>query len=312
LAQLGRNDPCWCGSGRKLKYCHREATVGRLVPAEIVRPHYVNGRGPTDRPEPMVKDADTIERMRRTGRLAADVLAAVAATVRPGITTDELDATGHQLAVDAGAYPSPLGYGPKDNLFPKSICTSVNEVICHGIPAPRVLTDGDLVSIDVTVFREGVHGDTCVTVPVGDVDDRGHLLIASTREALAAAIAAVRAGEPLRAAGQAIQAVVERDGLGIARDFVGHGVGQEFHTPPTILHYDDARLTTKAELGMTFTIEPMITEGSWDSHIEDDGWTAVTVDGSRCAQFEHTLVVTGDGAEILTTPSDPSAHPYWA
>ena len=299
---LGRNDPCWCGSGRKLKHCHVTMGVGRVVPASIARPPYARGLA-ADRPEAMVKDASTIARMRRTGALAAEILATVADAVRPGITTDDLDQLGHVLAIEADAYPSPLGYGPKDNLFPKSLCTSVNEEICHGIPGPRVLEEGDIISIDVTVYREGVHGDTCVSVPVGAVDDDARRLIETTREALAAAIATVAPGQPLRGAGQAIEAVATREGFGVVRDFVGHGVGTEFHTDPRIPHHDEPRFTTICTPGMTFTIEPMIAERGWQADMLDDGWTAVTTDGSRVAQFEHTLLVTEDRVEILTTPA---------
>ena len=298
---LGRNDPCWCGSGRKLKHCHVTMGVGRSVPPTIARPPYARGLAP-DRPEAMVKDASTIDRMRRTGALAAEILATVAASVRPGITTDELDELGHVLTIEAEAYPSPLGYGPKDNLFPKSLCASVNEEICHGIPGSRTLQDGDIVSIDVTVYREGVHGDTCVSVPVGNVDEDGRRLIDTTREALAAAIATVAPGQPLRRAGQAIEAVATREGFGVVRDFVGHGVGTEFHADPKIPHYDEPRFSTVCEPGMTFTIEPMIAERGWQAEMLDDGWTAVTVDGSRVAQFEHTLLVTDSGVDVLTRP----------
>jgi methionyl aminopeptidase len=251
----------------------------------------------------MVKDASTIARMRRTGALAAEILAAVAASVRPGVTTDDLDELGHTLAITAGAYPSPLGYGPKYNLFPKSLCTSVNEEICHGIPGTRVLAEGDIVSIDVTVYREGVHGDTCVTVPVGTVDDDGRRLIETTRAALDAAIATVGPGEPLRRAGQAIETLAAGEGFSVVRDFVGHGVGAEFHTDPRVPHYDEPRFQTVCQPGMTFTIEPMIAERDWRAEMLDDGWTAVTADGGRVAQFEHTLAVTDDGVDVLTTPA---------
>jgi methionyl aminopeptidase len=276
--------------------------VGRIVPPHIARPPYARGLE-ADRPEAMVKDASTIARMRRTGALAAEIVAIVADSVRPGISTDDLDQLGHALAVEADAYPSPLGYGPKDNLFPKSICTSVNEEICHGIPGPRVLDDGDIISIDVTVYREGVHGDTCVSVPVGSVDDDGRRLIETTREALAAAIATVAPGAQLRQAGQAIEAVATREGFGVVRDFVGHGVGAEFHADPRVPHYDEPRFSVICVPGMTFTIEPMIAERGSEADMLDDGWTAVTVDGSRVAQFEHTLVVTENGVDVLTTPA---------
>lgn len=313
MKTLGRNDPCWCGSGKKLKFCHVSPTPARrTVPESIERPPYavkVGDKGPTEAP---VKSAETIERMRRSGRLAADVLARVAAAAKPGVTTDELDELTHTLAVEAGAYPSPLGYGPVHNPFPKSLCTSINNVICHGIPGNQTLVEGDIVSLDVTVFREGVHGDTCVTVAVGAVDDGSRRLVAATRECLRRAISALGPGVPLNEAGRAIQGLADQESLGVVREFVGHGVGRTFHSAPQVPHYFNPDLRTVCEPGITFTIEPMITAGDWRSAMLPDGWTAVTVDGTRCAQFEHTLLITADGVDILTTPTDPSGHPYWA
>ncbi len=309
----GRNDPCWCGSGRKLKHCHQvPVPARRAVPPEIARPPYaLNGGGVTRGNEKPVKSPETIERMRRSGLLAADVASAVAAAAKPGVTTDELDELCHTLAIEAGAYPSPLGYGPKHNLFPKSLCTSINDVICHGIPGPQRLAEGDIVSLDVTVYREGVHGDTCVTVPVGEVDEASRRLVLATREALANAIAAIGPGVNLNEAGKAIEAVADLNGFGVVREFVGHGIGTEFHGAPQVPHYFDPRLTVVCQPGMTFTIEPMITAGHWKAEMQDDGWTAETQDGSRCAQFEHTLLITDDGVDILTTPTEKESHPFW-
>ena len=315
------NDPCWCGSGRKFKRCHRAAfepvragRVGerRAVPESIPRPSYAE-TGVVDRwPEPTVKSPPVVERMRRAGREAADVLAAVAAAVASGVTTDELDALCHRLVVERGAYPSPLNYEGSVAPFPKSLCTSVNEVICHGIPDDRALVDGDIVSLDVTLFLEGVHGDTCVTVPVGTVDAVSRRLVRVTRECLARAIEAVVPGRPLNVIGRAIQEHAEAAGFGVVRQFVGHGVGEMFHSGFYVPHYFDPGRTETIEAGMTFTIEPMITVGAWQARMWPDGWTAVTADGRRAAQFEHTLLVVDDGAEILTTPRDPASHPYWA
>jgi methionyl aminopeptidase len=247
-------------------------------------------------PEPAVKSADVIERMRRAGRAAAEVLAETAAAVRPGITTDELDAICHAACIARGGYPSPLNY----NGFPKSLCTSVNEVICHGIPDDRALLDGDIVNLDVTIYLDGVHGDTNATYPVGEVDDQSHRLIEVTRESLDLAIAEVRPGVPFNAIGRAIQAHAEGAGFGVVRSFVGHGIGEQFHTDLHVPHYYEPRLTAVIEEGMTFTIEPMITVGAWEHDLWDDGWTAVTVDRRRTAQFEHTLLVTADGVDVLT------------
>jgi methionyl aminopeptidase len=302
---LKANDPCWCGSGKKFKRCHKAANdrirPGRIspmraVPPEIPRPPYAESGEPVRMPEDPVQPPEVIERMRRAGRAAAEVLALTGAAVRPGITTDELDAICHQACIDRGGYPSPLNYSG----FPKSICTSVNEVICHGIPDDRALVDGDIVNLDVTIYLDGVHGDTNATFLVGDVDPDSRRLVEVTRECLDRAIGEVRPGRPFNVIGKAIQEHAEGNGFGVVRSFVGHGIGRQFHTDLHVPHYYEPRLTTLMEEGMTFTIEPMITMGAWEHDLWDDGWTAVTVDRRRTAQFEHTLVVTADGAEVLT------------
>jgi methionyl aminopeptidase len=302
---LKANDPCWCGSGRKFKRCHKASTdhirpgrqsPTRVVPTDIPRPPYAETGVPVRVPESPVRTPEVIERMRVAGKAAAEVLQTVGAAVRPGITTDELDALCHEEIIRRGGYPSPLNYGG----FPKSLCTSVNEVICHGIPDDRALIDGDIVNLDVTIFLDGVHGDTNATFPVGTVDDESARLIQVTRECLDLGIAAVKPGEPLSVIGSAIQTHAEGQGYGVVRAFVGHGIAEQFHTDLQIPHYYDTRATTIIEKGMTFTIEPMITIGAWQHQLWNDGWTAVTVDKRRTAQFEHTLVVTDDGADVLT------------
>ena len=302
---LKANDPCWCGSGKKFKRCHKAATdrvrPGRIselrpVPPEIPRPPYAESGRPVRIPESPVQSPEVIERMRRAGRAAAEVLAETAAAIRPGVTTDELDAICHQACIDRGGYPSPLNYSG----FPKSLCTSVNEVICHGIPDDRALVDGDIVNLDVTIFLDGVHGDTNATFPVGNVDDESLRLIQVTRECLERAIATVRPGAPFNTIGKAIQEHAEGNGFGVVRSFVGHGIGTQFHTDLQIPHYDDERATAVIEPGITFTIEPMITMGAWEHDLWDDGWTAVTLDRRRTAQFEHTLAVTTSGCDVLT------------
>ncbi len=299
------NDPCWCGSGRKFKRCHKASTdhirpgrqsPPRPVPPEIARPPYAETGVPVRVPENPVRSPEVIERMRKACRAAAEVLQTVGAAVAPGVTTDELDALCHDECIRRGGYPSPLNYGG----FPKSLCTSVNEVICHGIPDDRALVDGDIVNLDVTIFLDGVHGDTNATFPVGTIDRASADLIRVTRECLDRGIVAVKPGRPIRDIGRAIQAHAEGRGYGVVRAFVGHGIAEQFHTDLQIPHYDNARATAIMEPGMTFTIEPMITMGAWQHQLWDDGWTAVTVDRRRTAQFEHTLLVTDDGAEILT------------
>jgi methionyl aminopeptidase len=246
-----------------------------------------------------VKSAATIERIGVAARLAAQALEAVGAAVRPGVTTDELDAIGHEFLVGHGAYPSTLGYRG----FPKSLCTSINEVICHGIPDSTVLVDGDIVNIDVTAYIGGVHGDTNATFAVGDIDDESRALVDVTREALARAVRAVRPGRAVNVVGRVIESYARRFGYGVVRDFTGHGIGEAFHSGLVIPHYDAAPEHARVmEPGMVFTIEPMLTLGSPEWRMWEDGWTVVTADRSRSAQFEHTLLVTESGAEVLTLP----------
>jgi methionyl aminopeptidase len=246
-----------------------------------------------------VKDAGTIERMRHAGRVAAQALQLVGSHVVPGVTTDELDRIGHEFLLDQGAYPSTLGYRG----FPKSLCTSVNEVVCHGIPDSRVVEDGDIVNIDVTAYVDGVHGDTNATFLSGDVDEESRLLVERTEESLRRAIKAVRPGRYVNVLGRVIESYAKRFGYGVVRDFTGHGIGTAFHSGLIVPHYDAAPMyDILIEPGMTFTIEPMINLGTHEWEMWDDGWTVVTRDGSRSAQFEHTLLVTDDGAEIPTLP----------
>ncbi len=273
-------------------------TPERRVPAAITRPHYVGRPAPDRYRGSDVQTPDVIERMRVAGRLAAQAMHVAAAAIAPGVTTDELDRVAHEFLCDNGAYPSALGYRG----FPKSICTSVNEVICHGIPDTRPLEDGDLVKIDVTAFIDGVHGDNCGTFYCGAVDQASRDLTERTREALNRAIKAVRPGRQVNVIGRVIESYAKRFGYGVVRDYTGHGVHTSFHSGLVIPHYDEPTLTTVMRPGMTFTIEPMLTLGDYRSNLWKDGWTVVTNDRSRCAQFEHSLVVTADGAEVLTLP----------
>jgi len=273
----------------------------RPVPAEIRRPEYV------DRPEPApyrgseIKDAATIEAMRVAGRLAADALVEVGRHIAAGVTTDELDRIGHEYLLDHGAYPSTLGYRG----YPKSLCSSVNEVICHGIPDSTVLMDGDICNIDITAFIGGVHGDTNATFLVGDVTQEHRLLVERTEQALHRAIKAVAPGRPINVIGRVIESYARRFNYGVVRDFTGHGIGSSFHTGLVIPHYEDPSANLLMEPGMTFTIEPMLTLGTYKWDMWDDNWTVVTRDGLASAQFEHTILVTAEGAEVLTLPSDP-------
>ena len=232
------------------------------------------------------------------GRLAAQATQLAGEHCKPGVTTDEIDRLVHEFLCDHDAYPSTLGYRG----YPKSCCTSVNEVICHGIPDSTVLTDGDIINVDVTAYIGGVHGDTDATFCVGEVSEEARLLVERTHEAMMRGIRAVKPGRQINVIGRVIESYAKRFGYGVVRDFTGHGIGEAFHSGLYVPHYDSPRPTDVMVPGMTFTIEPMITLGTGDWYIWDDGWTVLTADGSRCAQFEHTLVVTNNGAEVLTLP----------
>lgn len=277
----------------------------RGVPAHVRRPEYVGRDRELEFTGSEVKDAETVERIRAAGRIAAAGLAEVAKHVAPGVTTDELDAIAHEFVCDHGAYPSTLRYRPHPGAveFPKSLCTSVNEVICHGIPDSTVLAEGDLVKLDLTAYLDGVHGDTCISVPVGDVDPDTAALVERTHEAMMRGIKAVAPGRQINVVGRVIEKYAQRFGYGVVRDFTGHGVGESFHSGLVVPHYDAAPFyDTVIETGMVFTIEPMLNLGGIEWELWEDGWTVVTADRSRSAQFEHTIVVTETGAEILTLP----------
>ncbi len=271
----------------------------RQVPRNIPRPEYVGRPGPREYTGSDVYDADHVELIRESGRIAAGAVEAVGDALQAGMTTDDLDAIAHDYMIERRSYPSTLGYRG----FPKSSCTSLNEVICHGIPDDTVILDGDIVNVDITAFKNGVHGDLNKTFVVGDAGERATDLVVRTREALERGIKAVAPGRQINVIGSAIESYAKRFGYGIVRDFTGHGVGTAFHSGLIIPHYDAApRFSDLIEVGMVFTIEPMLTLGSieWDQWADD--WTVTTKDKSLTAQFEHTLVVTERGAEILTLP----------
>ncbi|GAA1160467.1 type I methionyl aminopeptidase [Nesterenkonia sandarakina] len=272
----------------------------RPVPGHIERPNYVGLEAPPEYTGEDVYDAATVQKIRRAAQLAADAMVATSELIRPGVTTEELDAYAHQYLTERGAYPSCLSYRG----FPKAICTSVNEVICHGIPDSTVLAEGDIVNLDITAYIDGVHGDHNRTFFVGEVDEESRLLVERTEEAMMRGIRAVKPGRPINVIGRAIESYAKRFGYGVVREFIGHGVGKAFHTGLVIPHFDAAPDHARLlEPGMVFTIEPMLTLGTRHWDMWEDGWTAVTRDRKRTAQFEHTLVVTDDGAEILTLPS---------
>jgi methionyl aminopeptidase len=269
----------------------------REVPASIPRPEYVGKREPK-RSNTTVQTPEIVDRMRRAGRLAAQAVVLAGEHCKPGVTTDEIDGVVHEFLTEHGAYPSTLGYKG----FPKSCCTSLNEVICHGIPDSTVIEDGDIVNVDVTAFLDGVHGDTNQTFCVGNVSEEARLLVDRTREATMRGVKAVAPGRPINVIGRVIEAYAKRFGYGVVRDFGGHGIGESFHSGLFIPHYDNPRLETVMEPGMTFTIEPMITLGTYKHDMWNDGWTVLTKDRKWTAQFEHMVVVTDSGYEILTLP----------
>ncbi len=245
--------------------------------------------------------------MRAAGKLAAETLDMIGPHVKPGVTTGELDRLCHEFVVARGARPAPLGYRG----FPKSICTSVNHVVCHGIPGDKQLEDGDIINIDVTVIVDGWHGDTSRMYFAGDPGVRAKKLVDTTYEAMMAGIEVVQPGATLGDIGAAIQRVAEGQRFSVVRDFCGHGVGRIFHDSPSILHYGKAGTGMRLQPGMFFTIEPMINAGDWRVKVLSDGWTAVTKDRSLSAQFEHSIAVTETGYEIFTlSPTGQHRPPY--
>lgn len=280
----------------------------RYVPDHIPKPLYAaSGRVPRRR-ESRVKTPEVIERMRHAGQAAAEILRRAGEIVAPGVTTDDIDVFVHDLTIELGGYPSTLNY----HGYPKSLCTSVNEVICHGIPDSRRLLEGDIINLDVTIFLEGVHGDTNATFAVGEISDADRQLIRVTEEATWHGIEAVRPGRPISDVGLAIETHAHKYHYGVVRAFVGHSIGEEFHGDIQVLPYYDSRATMTMEPGMTFTIEPMINIGMWQHKMAfDDDWTAVTADGQHSAQFEHTVLVTDTGVDVLTAPGAVSPSAPW-
>lgn len=271
----------------------------RTVPETIERPEYAwKDEVQENVGEPLIQTAETIEKMREASRIAANALEAAGAAVAPGVTTDEIDRIAHEYMLDHGAYPSTLGYRG----YTKSCCVSLNEIVCHGIPDTTVIEDGDICNIDVTAYKNGVHGDTNATFLAGDVAEENRLLVERTKEATMRGIRAAKPGRQINVIGRVIESYAKRFGYNVVTDFTGHGVGTTFHNGLVVLHYDSDAYTDVLEPGMTLTIEPMINIGALDYDIWDDGWTVQNRDGEYTAQFEHTIVITDDGNEILTIP----------
>ena len=309
MIRLRSNDRCWCGSGRKLKRCHAiferpaspvlpgHSSPIRQAPSDIARPGYISsGHGGPDRDgQQIINDPDDFARLSHACRVAAQVLNEVGRHVAVGVTTDDLDEIAHTAYIQRGAYPSTLNYQG----FTKSICTSVNEVVCHGIGDDRRLRDGDIVNVDVTAFVDGMHGDTSATFIVGEASESMVALVDTCRDALMRGIQAVRAEQSIDAIGRAIQPFAFSRGFGVVSDYGGHGIGRHFHAEPHIDHIVRPSRTQAVD-GMVFTIEPMLTAGTIRHHQWDDGWTEVTDDLLPSAQFEHTVIVKDGVAQILT------------
>lgn len=298
--KIGRNDPCWCDSGKKFKKCHGQSRSFNLVKR-------------SNRNVPVMTEED-LPRMRRACGLAANILREVCDRTEAGISTQDIDTWVLELTLAAGAYPSPLNYpkgltDPRNPVitpgaFPKSVCTSVNHVVCHGIPNPEeILRDGDIINIDVTCLLDGFHGDNSRTIYVGTPSEEARLVTETARECLDLGIRSVKPHGRLIEVGHAIYNHATKRGLGVVREYTGHGVGRVFHAEPQVCHYPNRQTDCELIPGMTFTIEPMINAGSWQTILDqNDQWTVYTLDNKLSAQFEHTVLVTDSGHEILTIP----------
>ncbi len=287
MRKLSRNDPCWCGSGKKYKHCHMRQDLARSR----------RRRKRAKRPREMIiKTPEQIVGIRKSSQLTREILDMLERRIKVGVTTNDINQWVHEYTLSHGAVPAPLNYRG----FPKSTCTSINEVVCHGIPEDRKLCDGDILNVDVTSIVDGYYGDASRMFLLGAVSESARRLVAVTRESLYRGIQQVKPGNTLGDIGHAIQQYAEAQGYSVVRAFVGHGTGINFHEPPDVRHYGRPHTGTTLVPGMVFTIEPMINMGGYQVKTLEDGWTAVTVDGSLSAQWEHTLCVTEDGVDILT------------
>jgi methionyl aminopeptidase len=291
-AKVGRNDPCPCGSGLKYKKCC--AAKAGAVPSPDLKDVYARQY------RIRLKTLEDVEAIRRAGRLVVETLDLVAPRIRPGITTEEINTWVHEFTLQNGAVPAPLNYRG----FPKSVCVSVNEVICHGIPGERILQDGDIVNVDVTSILDGYYADANRTFFVGNPGPDARKIVNVARECLRRGMGMVKAGNTVGDIGWAIQTYAESHGCSVVREFVGHGLGFEFHEPPQVPHFGRRGEGLMLIPGMVFTIEPMINLGRKELRILEDEWTAVTRDGSLSAQFEQTVLVTENGCESLTPWED--------
>ncbi|HET90549.1 MAG TPA: methionyl aminopeptidase [Chloroflexi bacterium] len=287
MRKLSRNDPCWCGSGKKYKHCHLKKDIARLH-----RPRTVDEIGR----EVVIKTDEQIESIRKSGQLTRDILDMLEERIVAGITTDDINHWVHQYALDHGGIPAPLNYRG----FPKSVCTSLNDVVCHGIPDGTVLREGDILNVDVTTILDGYYSDSSRMFLIGQVTDEARRLVEVTRECLNLGIEQVKPGNTLGDIGHAIQQHAERHNYSVVREYIGHGTGIRFHEPPDVRHFGNPGTGVVLVPNMVFTIEPMINAGGRRVRVLEDGWTVVTADGSLSAQWEHTICVTRHSVEILT------------
>jgi methionyl aminopeptidase len=285
--RIGRNDPCPCGSGLKYKKC---CLAKEDLSPEALKTIYLERHGIR------LKDEAAIQGIRKAGRLAVETLDLVESRLRPGMTTQEIDVLVHEYTISHGAVPAPLNYRG----FPKSVCVSVNEVICHGIPGDRVLKEGDILNVDVTPILNGFYADVSKTYMIGNPGPGAKKIVAVARECLKRGMETALSGKTIGDIGWAVQNYAEEQGCSVVREFVGHGVGYEFHEPPQIPHYGRRGEGVRLVPGMVFTIEPMINLGKRHLHILEDNWTAVTDDGNLSAQFEQTILITEEGYESMT------------
>ncbi len=283
--KIGKNDPCPCGSQNKYKNCCRNKKIEISIKEEYKRKYDIR-----------LKDPDQIEGIRKSGQLLMSILDQVETMIKPGLKTDDINTFVHEQIIQAGAIPAPLNYRG----FPKSVCVSINEVICHGIPGERVLENGDIVNVDITPILNGYYADASKTFFVGTPTMQGEKIVNVAAQSLKRGIDAIVPGATLGDIGFAIQSYAEAQGCSVVREFIGHGVGIDFHEPPQVMHFGKKGEGLALVPGMVFTIEPMINIGRRDLHVLEDRWTAVTDDGSLSAQFEQTILVTKDGWDSLT------------
>ncbi|RAP28979.1 methionine aminopeptidase [Candidatus Marinamargulisbacteria bacterium SCGC AG-343-D04] len=285
--KIQRNDPCWCGSEKKYKKCHSDFDT-KLKQLKM--------DGYPIPPRRIIKTPDQINGIRKSCQLTKSILDDLNDLIKPGITSNEINQYVHRKTLENNAIPAPLDYKG----FPKSICTSINEVVCHGIPSERVLKEGDIVNVDVTCILDGYYGDSCRMYPVGKISKNAEKLVDVTKQCLEEAIKAIKPFGSLNIIGETITRIAKKNGYGVVHMFGGHGVGNEFHEEPFIYHSIQKTKQMICAPGMIFTIEPMINEGTGDCEILDDDWTAVTLDHSLSAQWEHTVCIHEDRVEILT------------